>query len=688
MIASEDSGLLAPFHRFSKFTALFAIGVGLLVLIGWSIGHQWLKSVLPSLVAMNPATAVLFVLLGLSLWWRLSRESGRHYRNSGWLAGVVAAIAALKLVGIALGWNSGVDTWLFQEQLATTAINLPNRMAPNTAVNFFLLGFAILLLDTNLPKGHRPSEYLAAAAGFIALLALLGYAYKISSMSGLARFIPMALNTATAFLLAVLGILSARPRSGCMSLITGDGPGGAMARLMLPGLVILITVIGLLRVQGEAMQLFDADLGVTLYTLAVIVLCIALTLWSALSLDRAAARQMRVEREREKAFSRLKHSEARVRSIVDTAYDAFISIDAGGLVIDWNSSAENMFGWARTETIGRRLSDLIVPSRYRDAHELGLQRNAEPDAGTGKLLNRRVEMTATRRQGGEFPIQMTIWPLGTGPTRIYNAFIGDITERVKAEKSIHKLHSELIANASQLEQSNRELEAFSYSVSHDLRAPLRHVDGYARMLQEDAVDKLDPEMRRYIDEISDAARRMGALIDDLLSFSRLGRKPIQKVDVDMGTLVKRVLQEHGDAAKGAVNICNLPAAHADPMLLKQVWTNLISNAIKYTTPRGSEARVEISGEQDESKVRYQIRDNGVGFDMRYADKLFGVFQRLHSDEEFDGTGVGLAIVQRIVTRHGGQISAQGEPGVGATFAFELPRHGHPDSPASIEEVKE
>jgi len=178
------------------------------------------------------------------------------------------------------------------------------------------------------------------------------------------------------------------------------------------------------------------------------------------------------------------------------------------------------------------------------------------------------------------------------------------------------------------------------------------------------------DMRRYIDTISDSARQMGALIDDLLAFSRLGRKPVERTEVDMHLLVERVVQEVSDGDR--VSLGTLPTARADPVLLKQVWVNLLSNALKYSAPRGDAARIEISGEHGDGIVRYRIRDNGVGFDMRYADKLFGVFQRLHSHDEFEGTGVGLAIVQRIVTRHGGTIGAQAEPGRGATFTFELP----------------
>jgi len=227
----------------------------------------------------------------------------------------------------------------------------------------------------------------------------------------------------------------------------------------------------------------------------------------------------------------------------------------------------------------------------------------------------------------------------------------------------------------ELEAVNRELESFSYSVSHDLRAPLRAVDGYARMLEEDHAPRLDDEGRRLLGVVRSSSQQMGRLIDDLLAFSRLGRQPVAKATVDMTALARAALDEQRAEHPGAqVDLEELPAAQGDPALLKQVWANLIGNALKYsgTQPR---PRVAVSGRVNGSGCEYAVRDNGVGFDMKYADKLFRVFQRLHRSEDFHGTGVGLAIVHRVVGRHGGRAWAEGAPGEGACFHFSLPREG-------------
>jgi light-regulated signal transduction histidine kinase (bacteriophytochrome) len=223
----------------------------------------------------------------------------------------------------------------------------------------------------------------------------------------------------------------------------------------------------------------------------------------------------------------------------------------------------------------------------------------------------------------------------------------------------------------ELEAANRELESFSYSVSHDLRAPLRAIDGYGRMLEEDHAARLDAEGLRLLAVIRKSSLRMGVLIDDLLDFSRLGRKTLNRAAVDMEALARDAWTELGASATVQLTMGVLPSANGDPALLGQVWINLLSNALKYSGRQPS-PRIEVAGERSGADLVYRVSDNGAGFDMRYYDKLFRVFQRLHREDEFPGTGVGLAIVQRIVTRHGGRVWAEAEVGRGAKFSFTLP----------------
>ena len=251
----------------------------------------------------------------------------------------------------------------------------------------------------------------------------------------------------------------------------------------------------------------------------------------------------------------------------------------------------------------------------------------------------------------------------------------DMAKRKEAEEKVNQLNAELeirvAKRTSELETANHELEAFSYSISHDLRAPLRAVDGFSQAVMEDYGELLPDGGRRYLQTIRDGAQRMGMLIDDLLAFSRLSRQPVSKQEVDTASLVANVLEElkpQHDGREVDIRIGDLPPYQGDAALLKQVWINLLSNAIKYSRDR-KPAIIEIGCKRENEENVYFVRDNGAGFDMKYAHKLFGVFQRLHRSEEFEGTGVGLAIVQRIINRHGGRIWADAAQGKGATFFF-------------------
>ena len=231
--------------------------------------------------------------------------------------------------------------------------------------------------------------------------------------------------------------------------------------------------------------------------------------------------------------------------------------------------------------------------------------------------------------------------------------------------------------AAELEAANRDLESFSYSVSHDLRAPLRAIDGYSNILRESCGDKLGDEDNRVLGKILESTQRMGTLIEDLLAFSKLGRRPIFAAEIDMDALAREVLDELRSAPGQRVPNCvlkPLPVGWGDRSLIRQVWVNLLSNAIKFTGT-SEVPSIELGGSGEDARNVYYVKDNGAGFDMRYYDKLFGVFQRLHSAREFPGTGVGLAIVQRVVVRHGGRVWAEGKPGEGATFYFALPKKG-------------
>jgi PAS domain S-box-containing protein len=343
--------------------------------------------------------------------------------------------------------------------------------------------------------------------------------------------------------------------------------------------------------------------------------------------------------------------------------------------LEWSSTIDVMLGFAPggfPRTI-QAWTEILHPDDTPHVTEI-LDRHLEQD--TVYDIDYRV-----RRSDGSY-----IWWHVTGSSerdqsgraiRMAGACV-DITDRKQAEEEVRILNAELEQRVrdrtAQLEAANKELEAFSYSVSHDLRAPLRAIDGFSRIILEDYINKLDDEGKRYLNVIRNNTQKMGQLIDDLLVFSRLGRQEIRVSDVDMGKMAKSVFREIDLVASGRkiqLDIRELPSAQGDQAMIRQVFANLLSNAIKFTRPK-ERTVIEVDGRSEGNENVYTVKDNGVGFDMQYANKLFGVFQRLHGSEEFEGTGVGLAIVQRIIHRHGGRIWAEGKVGEGASFYFTLP----------------
>lgn len=390
----------------------------------------------------------------------------------------------------------------------------------------------------------------------------------------------------------------------------------------------------------------------------------------AVRLQEAADLLAEYERARAVADAALRDSAARIHDLYDQAPCGYHSLDVHGRVVAMNQTELDWLGYTRDEVTGLSFGDLLTPAsgvlfgeRFAMVRETGVLRDAEFElqAKDGRILPVSVSASVVRSPAGEF--------IAT------RSSVFDITERRRAEQDIRRLNAVLEERVQHEKILNHELESFSYSVSHDLRAPLRHVVGFGALLERRMGDQFDMEGRRLLSRITLAATRMGRLIDDLLVFSRMGRAEMCERPVDLGPLVTDVRQEVTSEVAGRELtwvIHPLPQVHGDPAMLRLAFVNLLSNAVKYTAPR-PHAQIEIgspSGHNGQAVV--YVRDNGVGFDMKYVDKLFGVFQRLHTSSEFEGTGIGLANVRRIVERHGGHAWAESVLDQGATFYVSLP----------------
>jgi PAS domain S-box-containing protein len=389
----------------------------------------------------------------------------------------------------------------------------------------------------------------------------------------------------------------------------------------------------------------------------------------------AAARDL-TERRRAEAALQVAHE--RLRRFVDSNIVGIVIANAAGAIIEANDYYLRLIGVTREELQQGKVDwRAITPPQWLPADEQAIREMRERGTCTP------YEKEYVWRDGTRVPVLLAD-ALLPGPEEQIAAFALDLTERKRAEAEVRRLNVELEQRVrdrtAQLEAANKELEAFSYSVSHDLRAPLRHIEGFANRLAKIAGPGLVDKSRHYLEEIIDSAKHMGCLIDDLLLFSRMGRAELRRERVDLGQLVKAAITQLRPEFKSREirwQQAVLPEVQGDGAMLRQVILNLLSNAVKYTRPR-QPAKIEIGCDDNSpAETVVFVRDNGVGFDMEYSHKLFGVFQRLHSDEQFEGTGIGLASVRRVVARHGGRTWAEGQVNAGATFYFSLPKNHQP-----------
>lgn len=366
------------------------------------------------------------------------------------------------------------------------------------------------------------------------------------------------------------------------------------------------------------------------------------------------------------------------RGLLEAAPDAIVITDENGTIRIINAQTERLFGYSRDELIGQPV-EVFVPERYRGRHPAHRTNfMGEPRV---RAMGSGLELFGRRKDGSEFPVEISLSPLQTEEGILVSSAIRDISDRKANEKAredawrqVEVLNQALEKRAAELEVINRELESFSYSVSHDLRGPLRALDGFSKALTDKYMDQpLDERGKDYLERIRRASQRMGVLIDDLLKLSRITRVELNSQDVDLGDLAGRIaleLQEAQPHRKVTFVVADGMLVHADPHLMEIALSNLMNNAWKFTS-KVPEARIEVGLQMVQNQPTYFVRDNGAGFDMKYVGQLFGAFQRLHSAAEFEGTGIGLAIVQRVIIRHGGRVWAESAVGEGATFYFTI-----------------
>jgi signal transduction histidine kinase len=639
-------------------------------LCGWLFALPALRSLIPGAVEMKVNTALAFLLAGIALYILLRRGSPLAEKAAIAFACAAAAIGAATLSEYVFGWQLGIDQFLIRD--TANAYNpMPGRMSPVSAVAFVAAGIALASMARPALRGM--TVLAAAALLAISSISLLGYLWNAGDVITDRWLPPVALNTALCFALLATAILLGLPRASAIPRAMGldlrrveikvlAGFLVALALLILAGGYTYTTSVAFADsvewvAHTQEVRVSLAELSGSVANAELAQRDFLLTaepgrkdVFEQLIAESTARLELlrTLVRDNPSQRANLAALRSAVTRRIEVMRDAFTAFDHFGV-----AAARAVVSAAR-RTGGGSAADILAQARRMDEVEARLLRERQAASEHNRVIT-FISLVITLALA-------TVLFMG-----LFRGIRGEMKMR-------ENLDQELQAKAKLLEESNQELESFSYSVSHDLRAPLRAIDGFALMIEEDYLARLDGEGRRYLAVIRENTKRMGALVDDLLAFSRLGRQAVAKSAVNVDALVREVLDEALRDHKGrppVIQIEPLPIAHADRGLLRQVWTNLISNALKYCS-NAEQPTITLSGQRSATECAYAIKDNGVGFSMDYVEKLFGVFQRLHRADEFEGTGVGLAIVHRIISRHGGRIWAEGKVNQGAVFSFALP----------------
>jgi signal transduction histidine kinase len=514
--------------RLSRRASIAVIFIGALVLIGWLFHVPLLKSAGPSLIAMNPLTAVLFILSGATLLRASDRKRKRPDPVVLICAVFILLGGAMKISECVFHYDLDFDQLFFHRQVSSPGPFGPSEIAMNTALCFMCCGVALLLLDVQTRRGFRPAQVFIVLVGLMALLALIGYGYRVLPLYSFGSRLPMALNSAIGFELFAIAAMAVRPSRGLMMVITSDTTGGSMARRLMPAAILIPLILGALLFSSEKRGYFAMESGISLFAFANIVLFTAVIWWNA-----------------------------------------------------------KLLYWAEAE-------------------------------------------------------------------------------RLKAMEKLKRTTADL-------ERSNTELQQFAYVASHDLTEPLRMVVSYLELLDGRARAKLGEEEREFIGFAVDGARRMQTLIQDLLAYARVDTRgrPLEPIDVEQ--VLETVLADLKLAIQESHTVVEhepLPTVQGDVVQLTQVFQNLIGNAIKFHGSATPKIHVGVRRENDE--WLFHVKDNGIGIDPKNFNRIFVLFQRLHTRREYPGTGMGLAICKKIIERHGGKIWAESKPGEGTTFFFTIP----------------
>ena len=661
---------------FCRASAILAVAMGCLVLLGWTFDIAGLLSIFPGLVTMKVNTALGLIFCGASLILLLpGKPTTTTRRIAHFLAWLVVFIGAATLMEYFFALDLRIDQLLFADLKGSLGTSSPGRPSPMTVIALLALASALLLLDRKTRRARLTAQLLSLAAGLIAMMAICGYLYHATALYKILLYTQVAIHTAVALLLLSVAIFFARPHAGIAGDLTREGSGAAMARRFLPAVFFIPLFLGWIRLQGQIAGLYGTELGLVLFATSNIFVFAVLVWLSARQMNKEYDRRSDAEltvrqfnadleaavRQRTAALERQTTVLTEQAALLDLANDSIFVRDINNRITFWNKGAAQKYGWTAEQALGQVVHQFLHTVFPSPLNQIEAELLAH-GRWEGELIHTRADrslLTVASRWALQRDLQ--------GNPRAILEINNDISERKESEEKLR-------STAEELKRSNDELQQFAYVASHDLQEPLRMVASYTQLLAKRYRGHLDSDADEFISYAVDGCNRMQGLIHDLLSYSRMGtpRNKLRDISTEIALAealetLQTIIHESG----ALVTHDPLPTLTVDDGQLAQVFQNLIANAIKYHGPDVPHVHVSAT-RNGGNEWTFSIRDNGLGIDSQYFERIFVIFQRLHGREEFEGTGIGLAICKKILERLGGRIWVESQLGKGSTFYFVLP----------------